>query len=207
MEYSVEHISLSPLVIIMPKEIDGSLCREVAVKSEEIGFEPSLVKRKNLEEVFRPDIRNNQKVNFFHKKMQVEVSKILDSRWLNHRPQLLPIKPTHVSTDHKVYKYDVGEYFNPHIDMQEERRKISELTLATVLVGLSDNYVGGETVFTDDELGSHKLGIGDIMIFQQMPDLGNKKTEHCSIPIISGSKYVFRTDLVTQRNFEEKYDW
>ncbi len=88
----------------------------------------------------------------------------------------------------QILKYQRGEEYRPHLDFVRASENQRNLT---ALVYLNDEYVGGETWFVQTDL-KIKGKRGDAILFRNtLPDRQpDKMSEHASLPVISGVKYL-----------------
>jgi hypothetical protein len=92
----------------------------------------------------------------------------------------------------RLYKYDKGMRFGRHID--ESNRTDYGITRVTVLIYLSDCPSGGATRFHLTRKQSFAvLPLQGSILFHVH---GDQCLEHEGDPVICGTKYVLRTDLV-----------
>jgi len=103
----------------------------------------------------------------------------------------------------RFYRYDKGEFFNPHMDgslrreVTRDGKEYIQQTFVSLMLYLNDEFKGGETEFFVNESKmvdlKHKFSItpkcGMIAIFPH-------ENLHRSIPLVSGRKYVLRTDVL-----------
>lgn len=89
----------------------------------------------------------------------------------------------------RIYKYTEGQLFRKHRDGSYQRNEF-ELSLFTFMIYLNDDFEGGKTWFSDFEIEPKK---GTALIF-------NHDLLHEGMKIISGTKYVFRTDIMYKIN-------
>jgi hypothetical protein len=92
----------------------------------------------------------------------------------------------------KVYKYEIGQKFSFHKDMDEvfDTKK----SIFTLLIYLNSNYSGGRTTFRKEEIFATDLieiepEPGKALIFRH-------GVWHSSSPVTEGTKYVLRLDLL-----------
>lgn len=88
----------------------------------------------------------------------------------------------------RFYKYGPGERFKRHMDGRY-RRSATEESRITFMVYLNHDYQGGETVFDDVRIVP-VTGRALCFIHEQ---------KHESIPIIQGTKYVLRSDVMYKK--------
>jgi prolyl 4-hydroxylase len=91
----------------------------------------------------------------------------------------------------QLTRYQIGQLYDPHYDhfnVPKYESLVSNDRIATALLYLNDDFVGGETIFT-------KLNIritpkqGDILYFEYPSKLA-MKMEHGSSPILKGEKKI-----------------
>jgi predicted 2-oxoglutarate/Fe(II)-dependent dioxygenase YbiX len=91
----------------------------------------------------------------------------------------------------RYYRYDVGQRFAPHYDGSFRRDNGQESKL-TFMIYLNDDFTGGETTFYVSN-GITRLtvapqrGMALVFVHQQL---------HEGTPVVSGRKYVLRTDVM-----------
>ena len=90
----------------------------------------------------------------------------------------------------RFYKYVPGQYFKWHFDGAFERSPIVASQL-TVLIYLNGDCEGGETQFADDIQGVIPEA-GKMLVFSH-------PIRHQGCEVLSGVKYVLRTDVMYQK--------
>lgn len=85
----------------------------------------------------------------------------------------------------RFYRYDVGEYFAPHLDGYFERDN-GQRSQLTFMIYLNDNYEGGETAFRYSRIKPQR---GMALVF-------NHELLHEGAPVKKGRKYVLRSDVM-----------
>lgn len=98
----------------------------------------------------------------------------------------------------RFYRYENGETFRPHWDGIYEVNDWHSSQL-TLLIYLSEDFTGGETVFYRDsgmlkpcketQIVSIQPKLGQILVFEH-------QQLHEGAPVLSGQKYVLRTDVM-----------
>lgn len=199
---NIEMISKEPFIIVVRGFLSHELCDTIISKAESEGFVRAGVKSPDLKENKRTDLRNNGRANFADGMLFQELKKrlFIDLDDVVDLVEVFPEPTTGVSLIHKVYKYVPDEEFKFHNDMQEPAGSL-HTTHATVLIGLSDGYEGGETEFKNADFGKVKLAKGDMLIFEQMPEIYDDTTRHRGCAVTSGTKYIYRTDLLKKRTW------
>lgn len=90
----------------------------------------------------------------------------------------------------RVYRYQPGQYFKPHLD-HSWRENDFRRSLVTILIYLNDGFTGGETTFLDyNRVLTPEKGM---MVAFQHPVLHEGKE------VTSGEKYVLRLDLMYEK--------
>jgi hypothetical protein len=111
----------------------------------------------------------------------------------SHFPGKIPVA---CNPNLRLYKYDKGMSFGKHVDGSESIPGVGE-TRMTMLIYLSDCQ-GGATRFhdVDDASGTTEKAFeprtGSLLLHVH----GDECLEHEGDPVLGGTKYVLRTDLV-----------
>ena len=99
-------------------------------------------------------------------------------------------EPCGLNERFRFYRYREGQSFKPHIDGAFKRNE-DEISLITALIYLSEDFEGGETyLISDNEKIVPKKGM--LLLFDH-------KILHAGMPVISGTKYVIRTDVMYRK--------
>jgi predicted 2-oxoglutarate/Fe(II)-dependent dioxygenase YbiX len=136
--------------------------------------------------VMRPDVRNNTRVM---------IDDPARAGWLWDRvaafipKRIGPWTAVGLNERFRYYRYDPGQYFRWHGDGAFTRSQY-ERSLLTAMVYLSDDFEGGSTDFRD--YGSVIPKRGSALFFEH-------PLIHQGAPVVSGRKYVLRTDVMYQR--------
>jgi len=88
----------------------------------------------------------------------------------------------------QVLKYKPGGFYKPHQDcFGTDKNK----RMYTCIIGLNDDYEGGETVFPNLHK-KYKLGKGDVLIFNTLNDWGKmtSKAIHGGTQVMNGEKWI-----------------
>ena len=133
-----------------------------------------------------PEYRDQDRVM----KDDPEATADLFQRLRPHLPESIgPFKIVGLNSRLRFYRYREGQQFKPHMD-HWYRPQPNQITLHTVLIYFNGDFEGGETRFTeqvDDQRITPKAGLA--AIFQH-------KIRHEGCPVIRGSKYALRTDVI-----------
>ncbi|MEW6129623.1 MAG: 2OG-Fe(II) oxygenase [Acidobacteriota bacterium] len=87
----------------------------------------------------------------------------------------------------RFYRYTTGQKFAPHTDGYFMRSQ-SQRSLLTLIIYLNQDFAGGETFF----LNSQTLiapETGKVLLFAH-------QLWHEGLPVLSGTKYILRTDVI-----------
>ncbi len=138
------------------------------------------------EQVMFKGIRNNDRLMFFNQDLANEF-------W-NRMEQFVPekvgfYKSIGLNEMFRVYKYSKGQRFKMHIDGSFKRNLIEESKFS-FLIYLNDDFERGETEFRKLFTVTPKKG---------MPLVFRHRLRHEGKEIVSGEKYVLRTDIMYKR--------
>ncbi|KAH6919037.1 hypothetical protein BKA70DRAFT_1087672 [Coprinopsis sp. MPI-PUGE-AT-0042] len=115
-----------------------------------------------------------------------------------------PRLPNSFNSNIRVYKYTTGQYFGAHYDDSVKDAltgATSEWTLLVYLTGIEDGVEGGETLFYKDQKGKPRETItpplkrGSALLHRH----GHECMLHEGSPVLKGTKYVLRSDLMFMR--------
>jgi hypothetical protein len=95
-------------------------------------------------------------------------------------------EPIGLNERFKIYRYKPGQSFALHVDASFIRNE-KERSFQTFLIYLNENYKGGETEFFGMETIPPKTGTASLFMHHLM---------HEGLPVLSGVKYVLRTDVM-----------
>jgi hypothetical protein len=88
----------------------------------------------------------------------------------------------------RFYRYGPAEYFKWHRDGSFAKSP-DEASYLTFLIYLNHDFEGGATEFKTEIIAPHA---GTALVFPH-------KLAHQGAPVVSGSKYVLRTDVIYRR--------
>jgi len=94
----------------------------------------------------------------------------------------------------RLYRYDVGQQFDWHLDGSYERDN-GERSYFTFMVYLNDDFQGGATSFRDGH-GTPVGGLLHVTPKKGMALLFYHPIPHRGDPVTAGRKYVLRTDVM-----------
>ena len=106
-------------------------------------------------------------------------------------PPVAGMTPVGLNERLRFYRYDRGHYFAPHHD-GSFRRNMYEFSLYTVLIYLNEGFEGGSTDLLNDD---------DSVLYRLVPETGmvflfRHELLHTGAEVLSGSKYVLRSDVM-----------
>lgn len=106
-----------------------------------------------------------------------------------HLPERMgPLRLVALNDRLRFYRYRPGQRFEPHMD-HWYRPTDRQITLHTVLSYFNDDFEGGETVFQEQFDRTVVPKAGMVAIFQH-------KLRHEGRPVLRGTKYAMRTDVI-----------
>lgn len=168
-------------IILVEDFFTSQECEHYIFWSEQQGYEEAKVQT-NSGQVMMKNIRNNSRIMFSD---EVLAEKI----WHKIQPFCIAeigiTKAFGLNEMFRFYKYEIGQKFKRHIDGSYQRNE-QEMSLYTLLIYLNDDFEGGETTF-DNLIIQPK--IGSALIFKH-------QLKHEGKEILSGEKYVLRTDIM-----------
>lgn len=160
-------------------------CDVFLKRFENNDFEEAKVNIDGEQTMFK-SIRNNDRILFFDEGLAEEL-------WYKIKaflPSELGVyKAVGLNEMFRVYKYSKGQRFKMHMDGAFERNE-NELSFYSFLIYLNDDFTGGETVFRNIE--SVQPQKGNALVFRH-------KNRHEGKEVVSGIKYVLRTDVMFRK--------
>ena len=170
-------------------------CQRIIAKCEEMGFQKAGLAI--AQDVYRTKekTRNNSRVMFEDRAMAAQlwqrISHLVDPKFDNHVAWGLNWR-------FRVYKYQRGDRFAPHVDERMELPGQGLTTLFTFMVYLNDVVEGGETTFFDRRRkGAKKLTVNRVIRPRAGMALAfDHLLFHEGSVVKRGVKYVLRSDLI-----------
>lgn len=169
-------------IFLVKNFLSEKKCNEFIKEGEEKGFEDAKISIYG-KQVLMKNVRNNERVMY-------KDYDLADMLWRKIK-QFVPetygkYKATGINEMFRIYKYTKGQTFKMHKDGSYQRNP-KECSFFSFLIYLNDDFKGGETYFEN--------GINII------PKKGNAllfyhPLRHEGKEIISGTKYVLRTDIM-----------
>lgn len=159
-------------------------CAHFIATSEANGYSEAAVRTDDGERIYK-DARNNDRIIFD----DPALAAMLYERALPHLPPDLDgWQPCGFNERMRYYRYEHQQQFTWHFD-GSFRRSATEESIFTFLIYLNDDFEGGETAFGWDAV---KPAQGMALVFPH-------RVRHQGSPVLSGVKYVLRTDVMYRR--------
>lgn len=162
-------------------------CAHYIQASENSGFDAASVTT-NSGQAMMPEIRNNSRVIWDDESL----SEALWQRVTPYVPSpLFRREAIGLHERWRFYRYEVGQAFKMHFDGSVKREN-GERSQVTFMIYLNDDFEGGETRFAlpqSPEIISVEPRAGMALLF-----LHNLR--HEGAPVLSGIKYVLRSDVM-----------
>lgn len=156
-------------------------CAEFIAQSEQRGYQDAKINTGVGQRVVK-SVRNNKRVMY----KDVDLANEIWESLAKFAPeQIGNYKSMGLNELFRFYRYNPKEEFKRHRDESYIRNE-SEASFYTFMIYLNDNFVGGETTFPQNII---KPVTGMALIFLH-------NIEHAGSPIIQGTKYVLRTDIM-----------
>ena len=161
-------------------------CRQYIEFGISEGFEEAKINKRG-EQVMNKSVRNNERLLFFDQDLA-------DKLW-GRLSEFVPdtngtYRKTGLNEMFRIYAYDIGQQFKVHQDGSYIRNE-DERSLYSFLIYLNDDFEGGETNFVEQFSVKPKQGMA--LIFKHW-------YVHEGKPVISGHKYVLRTDIMFNKS-------
>ena len=157
-------------------------CKKWIAFSEDHGYEWATVNMGFRQQVVNKSIRNNKRVIYDSQELARDL-------WQKIKPYVVRETPYALACGlnerFRFYKYKQGQEFRPHRDGSFVRNS-KERSAYTLLIYLNENMEGGATEFPKHLI--HPI-TGTAIIFKH-------EIRHAGLPIIKGTKYVLRTDIM-----------
>lgn len=177
----MENYKQADNIFLIPNFFSAAQCNELIKISEDKGFEEALVETENGYQRVE-GTRNNDRILFTDEKLAVQ----LFEKAQPYIPQQIGIsKAVGLNELFRFYRYKPQQRFKKHHD-QSFIRNEEEASYYTFMIYLNDNYSGGETIFNNCTI---KPVQGALLIFLH-------QLEHEGAEILSGTKYILRTDIM-----------
>ncbi|WP_255988728.1 2OG-Fe(II) oxygenase [Chitinolyticbacter albus] len=170
-------------VYTIPGFLSASECRDLIAHAETTGFEGAKISR-NGSAIIDERIRNNDRVI----EDNADLAAMLWERAAPCMPEhMLGRKLVGLNPRFRYYRYVPGQRFKWHMDGAYDDGRGTR-SILTFMIYLNGGYEGGETKFRFTAITPLE-GLALIFDHEQIHEGGE---------IISGAKYVLRTDVLSQ---------
>lgn len=173
--------AIIPGVYTIPDVLTPAECDELVAMTEAGGYGAAPINTM-LGPELRPDVRNN-------KRYMVDDPAMAKRIWEKVENRIPPVvggwRAAGLNERFRFYRYDIGEYFAPHLDGFFQRDN-GECSYLTFMIYLNDDFEGGETVFNSISIKPRR-GMALVFIHELL---------HEGAPVIKGRKYVLRSDVM-----------
>ena len=181
---------LGESVYLLHGFLSPDACAGFMDASEQAGYEDAPINT-SFGPMLRKDVRNNERLIIDN----VELA----ASWFELAGPYLPQtigqwSLVGLNERFRFYRYDPGQSFKRHYDGSYFRPN-GDQSLVTFMVYLNDGYEGGTTDFfhSDDRLKARvHPRQGSALVFEH-------QLLHEGTPVVSGRKYVLRTDVMYRR--------
>jgi len=181
----MEKIDLHENIFFIKNFLTSAECDSYINFGNTKGFEEAKVGIQGSQ-VMNKGIRNNDRLLFF----DLELATTLWERVKNLIPEKMEnYKVADLNEMFRIYKYTKGQRFKMHRDGSYERNE-QERSFFSFIMYLNDDFEGGETEFR--KLFSIKPEKGAALLFHH-------PYRHEGKEILSGTKYVLRTDIMYKK--------
>lgn len=188
-------ISTSPDVVVFRGAAAPEICEYlIAHSASRLG--PSLVYDPAVARMIRDPLRTSATVSL--SPIELDLALIVINR--------LMANAAGCDDDHgeflSVLRYAPGQLYRPHFDCIPPGSDLDRngQRKSTALLYLNDDYVGGETHFTEVDL-KFRGRRGDILVFSNLAGDGglDRSSRHAGLPVISGTKWLASKWLRTKK--------
>ena len=181
----MKKIGLGAGIFVIEDFLTSEECESYINVSESHAWEDAAIQTPEGHRIF-VEVRNNSRIIFDDESLAREIYE----KARPHLPDVFGDEWLLVGLNERFryYKYSAGEYFKWHKDGFYIRSD-DEMSQLTLLIYLNDDYEGGETEFRWDVIKPKK---GMALVFPHL-------FMHQGKDVISGVKYVLRTDVMYTR--------
>ena len=174
-------------------------CQAAIDRAEQIGFESATVRTDNGPTMMQR-IRNNDRVIL----EDLELASVMWDRIRTSLPILDFSVACGVDKQLRFYRYVPGQQFKRHKD-GAVTNELGQTTKLSYLIYLNDDFQGGTTTFRDYVQID---GVHDKIEFSFTPIIGSAllfrhERWHEGTPVLTGEKYVLRSDVFYQQIGDE----
>lgn len=181
----MKRVAIDEHIFRIDNFLSADECDRYLIWSEQQGYEDAKVQIDGRQVEYK-SIRNNQRILF-------KDESLAEKLWQRFEPCAINTfgNTTAIGLNElfRFYKYEPGQRFKKHRDGSYVRSEL-EASYFTLLLYLNDDFEGGETRFETTEIKPEK---GMAVVFAH-------DIKHSSEPVLSGIKYVLRTDVMFRLN-------
>lgn len=177
-------IQLEPYLYLIEDFFSPQECDEMILWSEQKGYEEAKV-QVHGKEVMLKTVRNNSRITFIDHDLAERLWEKFKPYAVEHFAESMALGFNEMF---RFYKYEPGQRFKPHFDGSYVRNE-EEASHFTFMIYLNDDFEGGNTSFEQHEVKPEK---GTALVFYH-------RMKHAGEELISGTKYVLRTDVMYKR--------
>jgi len=181
----MKRIEHHPEIIEVQDFLSETMCNHFIEKGELVSFEEAKI-NVGGRQMMAKGVRNNQRILFKDETLAAKI-------WTLIKPFTVETVGTYkvsgLNEMFRIYKYEVGQQFRMHHD-GSYRRNEKECSFYSFLIYLNDDFEGGETYFEQGTTIIPKMG--NALLFHH-------SLRHEGKTIVSGVKYVLRTDIMYTR--------
>jgi prolyl 4-hydroxylase len=179
----MKRVDITPEVFVIENFYNKEECHRCIEWSEQQGYEEAKVNIHG-QQVMMKNIRNNSRVMFKDETLATGIFEKIKP----FVPQQIGLaKLLGLNELFRFYKYEPGQQFKRHRDGSYQRNE-KEFSLLTLLIYLNEAFEGGATSFTE---AVYQPTTGAAMVFPHF-------VLHQGDALVSGVKYVLRTDIMYQ---------
>ncbi|MEI3788701.1 MULTISPECIES: prolyl hydroxylase family protein [unclassified Chryseobacterium] len=182
----MEKTELHPQIFLIEDFLTSDECDEYIAMAQGKVFEEAKINM-NGRQMMSKGIRNNDRLMIFDNDLAEDLfrkaAEFLPQEHENYKLQ-------NFNEMFRVYKYSPGQRFKMHRDGSYIRNE-NEKSFYTFLIYLNDDFEGGETEF--ESLFTVAPKKGSALVFYH-------PLRHEGKTLISGQKYVLRTDVMYSNN-------
>ena len=156
-------------------------CAAYIAQSEQIGFEEAVISTDEGDRIMK-DARNNDRILYDNPALAATLfERALP--WLP--PEIDGWRPCGMNERFRFYRYTPEQFFKWHQD-GTFRRSEDEESFLTFIIYLNDDFMGGATEFPWEKI---EPKVGSVLVFPH-------RLRHQGAKILTGTKYVLRTDVM-----------
>jgi len=176
----------------VPSIQSSAECADLIARGEAMGFEAASVATGAGPQMLT-NIRNNDRVTFD----DPAYAQTLWERAKQHVPDAsTTVNPIGLNERFRFYRYDSAQRFKGHRDGVVERSP-TERSRLTFMIYLNENFEGGQTVFySESRINGLREMVASIEPRTGMGLFFAHEWWHEGAPVLTGRKYVLRTDVM-----------